>query len=191
MPRSPWSLVAVSLTSVLLATGCAPHVNVGNPRPNVDLPRSETSLALELDAAIPDTFKATSGGSSAPSTPVKEWRTTLERGFQNSFGPAFKTDGGKDLVLHLVEVVLEVAPTTEVDAAGSAVGSEAQIRYKARLVDAQGNVVRRSVGTVSSKRPVARSVDATRVAESAVESMYEKIAEDLFYNQAPVSESSR
>ncbi len=187
MPRSSWSLVVVSLTSVLLSTGCALSVKAGNPRPNVDLPESQASLALDLDPAIRDAFKAPSGDSLPPSD-VQAWRTTLERGFQNSFRSVFKAEGGSALVLKIVEADLMLAATAVDD--GGVAAAEAQVRYKARLVDAQGNVVRRSVGTVVSKRSATSRAGVTPVVESAVESMYEKIAQDLF-SEAPVSASAQ
>ncbi|MCY1017397.1 hypothetical protein [Pyxidicoccus sp. MSG2] len=180
MRRSSWSLAALSLTTVLLATGCTFSVAAGDPRPNIDLPESQASLALEMDPSVRDVFHVPSRSGVAP-TNVEAWRTTLERGFKNGFRSAFKTDGGKDLVLHIVEAELELVPA-EVQDNGGVVSTEAQVRYKARLVDAQGNVVRRSTGTVSSKRSTSRPKETTLIAESAVETMYEKIAQDIFSN---------
>lgn len=184
MPCSSWSLVAVSLTSALLSTGCAVGIHAGNPRPNVDVPESASSLALELDPAVRDTFQ-TSGDSGIP-LDVQAWRTTLERGFTNSFGSAVKTDGEKALVLQLVEADLVLVPSVLPSITGT-VAAGAEVRYKARLVDAQGNVVRRSVGTVASRRSTTNHSEVMRVVDSAVEGMYEKIAEDLFYTQAMAS----
>lgn len=180
MHRSSWSLTVVSLTAVLLATGCTLSVAAGDPRPNVDLPESQASLALEMDPSVRDVFQVP-GRSGINATNVEAWRTTLERGFKNGFRSAFKTDGGKDLVLQIVEAELELAPTA-VTSSGGAVAAEAQVRYKARLVDAQGNVVRRSTGTVTSKRSTSRGAEISLIAESAVETMYEKIAQDIFSN---------
>jgi hypothetical protein len=188
MHRSSWSLAAVSLTALLFATGCTLSVAAGNPRPNLDLPESQTALALELDPAVRDAFQIP-GRSGMNETHVEAWRTTLERGFSNGFRSSFKTDGGKDLVLQVVEAELEFAPTA-VTAKGGPVAVEAQIRYKARLVDAQGNVVRRSTGTVASKRSTSKAAEITSISESAVESMYEKIASDVF-SSATATDSVR
>ncbi|WP_164017803.1 LPS assembly lipoprotein LptE [Pyxidicoccus trucidator] len=187
MPRSSWSLAAVSLTAVLFATGCTLSVAAGDPRPNIDLPESQASLALELDPSVRDVFQVPARSGVVP-TNVEAWRTTLDRGFKNGFRSAFRTDGGKELVLQIVEAELELAPTA-VNEVGGAAAAEAQVRYKARLVDAQGNVLRRSTGTVASKRSTSQPGEITLIAESAVESMYEKIAEDLFNNRGTASDS--
>ena len=67
---------------------------------------------------------------------------------------------------------------------GQAAAAEAHVRYKARLVDSAGNVVRRSSGTVPSKRSTGDHNEYTLVAKSAVETMYERIASELFSDSA-------
>lgn len=68
---------------------------------------------------------------------------------------------------------------------------EAQIRYKARLLDGQGQVLRRSAGTVSSKKSITENRAATTAATDAVESLYEKISHDFFSDApAPAAEAS-
>lgn len=178
--------LAMVLSSLLLASGCTLSVAQGNPRPNIDLPESKAGLKLVMDESVRNTFEVPGRGGINKGE-VEQWRETLARGFQNGFGTAFQTNADpSELTLQLSEVELEFAPTA-VASHGGAVAAEAQIRYKARLVDAQGNVVRRSNGTVASKRSTGRADEVTLIAESAVESMYEKIAMDLFGDGASAS----
>lgn len=177
----------MTFLGVLLSLGCitAPVIQVAksSPKPNIDLPERNLSLGLTLDEQVKDTFKMPPA-SGIPETEVTQWRATLEKGFHNGLGTAFRTKEEKSqLMLQLVEATLEFVPSA-VNGYGQAAATEAHIRYKARLVDAGGNVVRRSTGTVASKRSTGDRDEFTLVAKSAVETMYERIASDLFSDSA-------
>ena len=58
----------------------------------------------------------------------------------------------------------------------------AQVRFKATVT--QGGVKRRVAGTAVSKKSIANINDVTAGTESAVESMYEAIARELFSDTA-------
>jgi hypothetical protein len=175
----------LALATLLLTNGCARAAVVqGQPRPNIDLPDQGTSLTLVIDEAVKDQFEAEVNGKLTVN--VSEWLATLKNGFHAGFDPAFRTNTDKaDLTLQLSEAVLSFAPTA-VGRYGSVAAAEAQVRYKARLVDAQGQVLRRSNGTVTSKRSVTQAEEITNISAGAVESMYEKIAQD-FFSQPPAA----
>lgn len=177
----------MTFLGVLLSLGCitAPvaHIAKSNPKPNIDLPERNLALSLVLDEEVKDAFKVPPR-SGIPETDVTAWRATLEKGFHNGLGSAFRTKEQKaELTLQLVEVQLEFVPSA-VNGYGQAAAAEAHVRYKARLVDAAGNVVRRSSGTVPSKRSTGHHTEFTLVAKSAVETMYERIASELFSDSA-------
>ena len=116
---------------------------------------------------------------------MQGWRTTLERGFRGAFASAFSlSDQPADLTLVVAEAELRFAPTSFARN-GRPISAEAQVRYKARLVDRQGAVLRRSAGTLASKRSASSPDDATPVAAEAVESMYERLAGELFAEEKP------
>ena len=131
-----------TLIVLALAAGCAtPKVEAGSPRPNVDLPKSERSLRLQLEAAVRDEYGSELYGATIP---VSGWRSTLERGFQSAFAGAFKlSDKNADLTVVVAEAELVFAGTAYTRT-GKPVSAEAQVRYKARLLDENGTVVRRS-----------------------------------------------
>jgi len=177
----------VIFLGVLLSLGCiatpVARVARSSPKPNIDLPERNLALGLTLDEQVKDAFKVPRR-SGIPETEVTAWRTTLERGFHNGLGTFFRTKEEKsELTLQLVEVDLEFVPSA-VNGYGQAAAAEAHVRYKARLLDAVGNVVRRSSGTVTSKRSTGDHNEFTLVALSAVETMYERIASDLFSDSA-------
>jgi hypothetical protein len=64
----------------------------------------------------------------------------------------------------------------------------AQVRFKARLFDRSGTLLGRCAGTAAAKRATGGPEGLTYVTDSAVESMYERIAHDLFARRpAPAS----
>ncbi|MFL5347720.1 MAG: hypothetical protein ACJ8AT_23270 [Hyalangium sp.] len=178
------SRVAIALVTWMLAQGCTLAVEQSQPRPNIDLPEKNASLALVMDKGVEDQYEADLDGKHPVN--VTGWRETLQNGFHSGFSSAFKTNADRaELTLQLNEAVLSFAPTS-LGRHGGIQAAEAQVRYKARLLDAQGRVLRRSTGTVSSKKSATDKEGLTTVASSAVESMYEKIAQD-FFSEAPAA----
>ena len=181
---------AVAL-SITLAGGCALTVGMANPRPNLDLPQSQQSLALNLDSNIHDEFSVPSQNG-VIGADFKGWRSSLENGFRSGFAESFKAAADKaDLTVAIVEAEPSFAPTSvAVNQYGSTIGAAsivAQIRYKARLLDASGNVVGRSAGTVRAKTSITNRFEATNTVANAIETLYEKLAEDLFHGPTPAT----
>ncbi|NTX07446.1 hypothetical protein [Myxococcus sp. CA040A] len=169
--------IVVALAALLFVSGCTVYVKRGAPRPNIDLAEQQATLGLVLESAVRDHFVVSN--EAASKLDVDQWRGTLEDGFRVGFGSAFRLDATPaDLKLQVLEAELSFAVT---DASVAAV--QAQIRYKARLVDAQGQVLKRSSGTVMSKRSAGLHRAATVLAANAVESLYEQISADFFTEQ--------
>jgi len=141
------------------------------------LPKTERTLRLQLEPAVRDAFGTEL---SAVTIPVNGWRTTIERGFRNAFADAFRlSDQTADLTVVVAEAELSFAATSYARN-GRPISAEAQVRYKAGLVDQQGAVLRRSAATVASKKSAGAPDEATPVAAMAIESMYEQITRELF-----------
>ena len=81
-------------------------------------------------------------------------------------------------MVQIVEASVELAPAA-VSVYG-VVAATVHVRYKARLLDAQGNVLKRSARTVTSKRATNDRNGMTELAADAVASMYETMAADFF-----------
>jgi hypothetical protein len=158
--------------AALVVASCAETVGAINPRPNVELAHREQRLGLALGPTVLDRFTV---GEPPGALEVTQWHETLRRGFRHAFDGAFRLTGGKDpadLTLVLVEMMPEygyLAPR----------GAFVQVRYKVRLLDRQGQVVRGTAGTADSKRAGMRYQTPELVA-SALESMYEQIAQEFF-----------
>lgn len=163
--------------ALLALVACArPEVLAGNPRPNIDLPRSTRTLRLQLQPAVQDVFVADLAGNKIP---VSGWRSTLESGFRNAFSDAFQVAEKADLTIEVAEAELSFNGTS-FDRMGRPISAEAQVRYKARLLDGSGAVLRRAAATVASKKSASSPQEATPVASGAVETMYEQLARELF-----------
>ncbi len=185
------SLVLAALGAIVYqgAMGCGVAVEIANPRPNIDLKESHQVLNLRLSSKIPNDFDMPT--INLMYTPhVSGWRSSLKRGFRNGFGEYFdlSPDARPDLVLEITEALPEIVMTQNATgytaggvyhSTGQAAGN-AQIRYRARLLDAQGRVLKKSFGTVPSKRTFTNIFEGTAVVESAVETLYEAVARDCF-----------
>jgi hypothetical protein len=163
------------LLPVGLLAACAISVHGAHPRPNIDLARSAHALSLQLDAAVPQDIEGTGAE-------VVGWRQTLSNGFHSGFAPFFDVSGRRnDLTLVIVEAWPQIMPT-ELNRFGGIATAEARVRYKARLVDASGNVVKRCTGTARGMTPFFSQAtiggDATDAIASGVAAMYEQIAKE-------------
>lgn len=171
----------LATVGLLLLGGCVMAVGQTSPRPNVFVDGGGRTLALSIWNTVRDEYKVPSQSGLAP-IDVKAWRTTLTAGFRNGFGGGFEIADSRhesDLTIELIEARLEVVPTAW-NAEGDPVAVAAQVRFKAQLLDASGQVLRRSARTVASKIPATDATEVSHAAGSAVEAMYEQIATDLF-----------
>jgi hypothetical protein len=177
--------LTLSLALLSLTAGCTLRAGLTFPHPNVELERSPRHLALKLDGAIRDQFEASFGSGPGPVN-VESWRETLANGFRHGLAPFFAAAPGANggMTLELIETQLSYVPAA-VTSAGGVVAVHAQLRYRARLLDAHGQVLQRLAGTALSKEPVTQGNHLTRAAGSAVEGLYENIASAFFSDEKP------
>ncbi|MGZ3459034.1 MAG: hypothetical protein ACXU86_11085 [Archangium sp.] len=169
------SLTRRLLPLLLLCTGCTVTVAQLNPTPNLDIAPTTQSLSLKLEDAVRDSSVVPYG---AWQLEVNNWRHSLERGFTNAFQNSHHLGNGPaELTLQL----LEVEPTLVFGSAGGdnskVIG---QLRYKARLLDAKGNIVKRLTGTAVGHKQALAMGELSLAVQSAVETMYEQIGASFF-----------
>ena len=85
---------------------------------------------------------------------ITHWRESVSLGFRNAFSPFFppSTAGGPQMTL-LIDVVRPTFVPVAVNSRGGAVVSTSQLQYRATLSDAAGQVVGRTVGNVTARKP--------------------------------------
>ena len=177
----PLLLVLVSMSA------CSLKIRAGNPRPNIAIVPRDTTMALVIADRVADTFvipqqNGIMGGS------VQGWHTTLRSGFGNGFNDVFRlSEGPADTTMSIDVAELEFVPAA-VSGYYGVIAVNAQVRFKATVT--QGGVKRRIAGTAVSKKSIANAAEATAGTVSAVESMYEAIARELFADTASVSSSA-
>jgi hypothetical protein len=161
---------ALVLATLALA-GCG-HLQVGpaTPTPNVAVAADKAPAALVLADAVADAFTVPETGS-IRAADVKGWRGTIEA----AYASAFPGTAGTGRRLELLSVVPSFAPA-QVSPQYGVVSVVAQVRYKARLLDASGAVVAVNAGTVSAREPTVHWSDCGPNAALAVEAMFEEIA---------------
>ena len=176
---------ALLLVPVSLLAACAVNqthrVGEITARPNVALKKSSQSIGLKLSDGVKDAWVSPRENGVGP-LEVTAWTTSLSAAFATAFADAFTIkNGDSDLVLDIQDAELKLVPGA-VDANGYVVSGAAQVRFKAQLLDRTGKQVAVTAGTSKSKTTCSAMDCAPSVAISAVESMYEAIAQDLFVN---------
>jgi hypothetical protein len=158
--------------------GCSMAVKKENPSPNIALDSSEKSLRLVLGENIKSNFEINNDG--IKKVVVESWRETLQAGFKAGFSDIFKLNKEAEHILRITKADLNVAPTSVVGGKyGAGVGSvSAQITFKAEVYRGKTKI-KTIANTVVSKVDATTPDGVSASAKSAVESMYEFIAENL------------
>lgn len=172
----------LSLLLVLLSTSaCSLKILAGNPRPNIAAVPRDSTMALVISSQVADAF-AIPQQNGIMGGRVQGWHTTLRAGFGNGFNDVFRlTEAPAETTMTIDEAELEFVPAA-VSGYYGVVAVTAQVRFKATVT--QGGVKRRVAGTAVSKKSIASRNEATAGTVSAVESMYEAIARELFADSA-------
>lgn len=175
--RTSHALASFILTGLL--GGCTLSISAVRPDPTVDLPASRTSLALAFGPRVRDRF-AISIQRGVFTIEVDSFHQTLASGFQAmvraSFAPA--TPDGADATLLLDDASVEEVPGYRT--------VSFVVRYRARVVDRAGRVLRRSFGSVESRGGLTWTNEGpgspSSLLGSTIAAMFEKIAADCFVN---------
>lgn len=116
-------------------------------------------------------------------TIVSSWKASLKNGFVSAFRESFSIHSeslDSDFALKLNRAELEIIP------AESGNGMSAMITFNAVLLDSNGKEISQMASTAYSKKSAvlffysANSSRAMEITNSAVESMYEMIAKEMF-----------
>lgn len=171
------SLISRLLLPLLLVCtpGCVLRVAELNPSPNLDLAPTSQNLSLKMEAEVRDSPVIAIG---AGRVEVTDWRHSLERGFTNAFKGSYSLGAGSTgLTLQLLEVEPDLVFGS---AGGDNSKATGQIRYKARLLDEKGDIVKRLTGTAIGHKEALSRDSVPLAIQSAVETMYEEIAASFF-----------
>ncbi len=154
----------------------------GDPRPRLPLTaRTGKSLRLVLGPSVGDHF-AVEDRDTMLRTEVHDLRRSLARGFENGFHAAFELvppGAPADYVLEIAALDLSLQ-SVEIGPFQQVLSARADVRYRARLLDAAGREVRASSGVVTSRSFAPQNRDVTDGVMSAVAKLYEAIERDCF-----------
>ena len=178
------------IAALAAASGCmtaamqeeAARVRTLDPRPLVDLPESHDAMKLELDSTIADSFVVPEQNG-VTAVPVEQWHASLHNGFKNGIGKFYQGDpSGPAWKLLLLNIQLDYVPTAVAVRGAQTMGAvavQARVRYVARVVDANENVVVRDQGEVFSTNHWTQSGGSSTTAAEALGAMYEHIAKQI------------
>ena len=174
--------VCTAVVACAVLWGCLPppiQVDLLEPRPNLALVNDrERTLSLSLGPGISDQFSVPAHDR-IPSTTVRSWQETLTNGFRAAFKPYFTVASPSELVVAIDRADIDWAPLG-VSGKGIVTAVQAQITYKARLLDSRRNTIAAAASTATSKSPAIDYDGLERCLTSAVETMYEDMAQQLF-----------
>ncbi len=166
------AMLVLAASASLALCGCSVPCGLvahgTDPRPATFLERHDARIALLLPPGPKSDFRAQGGYA------VTDFVDTLSRGFAAGFGDAYivsHQDPDRYLELSAVEVWFESGWRFDV----------AHVRYRARLLDRDHCELGRYAGDARSRRTC--SDDCTSSLESAIETMYEEIADHLFWEK--------
>ena len=159
----------------LALPACSTGIAQLDPTPNVMLMRSSQTLDFSVGAGVPDALavEVTGPGNGTPSSlKVTQWHQTLTNAFRNSIAGFFAPKkSSSDLTLRIVHA----DPSLERVGDGA---FRAHVRFQAELVDHDGKT-QKTWATTSVSRISSSMSDADVVVRSAIEAMYEEIANGM------------
>jgi hypothetical protein len=171
-------LAAAAAVSAL-ALGCSGPIMIGqmNPKPNFDLPSTQKTISLSFGPKVQDEFETRQDGIGV--IKFSNWKNSLQQGFKNGFEDylTIAESGESDYVLKILQTEPEFV-TAARTADNYIVSAVMQITYKAELYYLD-NKIASSAHTVRAKSSTANRDKAFENAKSAIESMYEVIADDV------------
>ena len=164
------------------------------PVPNVDIEPIKEKLYLEISEEVQDVF--IDRNPELKTLEINGWRASLSNGFMSAF-EEFDIVEEKGDAQRILRIYRATPSRTLVDMDSAQVAYPslrfgttydkvttvivgAQITYKARLLDAEGGILKRSASTVTSKNVATRRSETESILQSSIETMYETIAKDLF-----------
>jgi hypothetical protein len=182
------TLILIATLLATIPSYCALKITALNPKPNLALKSSNEKIFILIDKNVEDSYMIPKQGG-IKKTNVTDWHTSLINGFKNGFSDFFiiVDDASEaDLILKLSKAEIEWAPagTRTVVSGGSSstVVSHvrSQVTFNAQLVNKNGDILKQCANTVVSKKVAFKRKDINPNAASALESMYEYIANDFF-----------
>ena len=166
-----------------------------NPKPNIAINNHKEKIFLLIDENnIQDDFVAPAQNGT-PKTKISKWHTSLIKGFNNGFGEFFTIvddPSQADFILKLSKMDMEwmAASYKTVVSGGGGLSNQsstspnsfrAQITFKAQLINNHdGEIMKQCAATAVAKKVATRSKEVNPATASALESVYEIIAKDLF-----------
>ncbi|MBI5559402.1 MAG: hypothetical protein HY885_17395 [Deltaproteobacteria bacterium] len=162
-----------------------------NPIPNVDINPIKERIFFEIEESVQDTFWEYH--SELKPLEISNWRASLRNGFNSAF-KEFNIVNTKDEA-QLIFRIYDATPARtlaslsqseqqlypfRVSETVKTVVVSSQLTYKVRLLNVQGEILKRSNGTANSKKSGTTKYENDQIIASAIESMYESIAKDFF-----------
>jgi len=171
----------ILIAIIIILQGCALQVGLLNPKPNLDLKKTNQSIHFVIDNGIQNSFYIPKY-SGIKKSKVTDWRTSLKNGFNNGFKDFYKINTAKtnsDFILKLLKTDVKFIPTS-MSGYNNLTVLKVQIKFKAQLLNSAGEELNKVAGTAVSKKTINIKGQENKVVENAIENMYKIISEKFF-----------
>jgi len=169
------------LVGFIIIHGCALQVGLMNPKPNINLSKTNQSLYLALGNDIRDSFTIPEY-STVRNSKVVEWHASLKNGFKNGFGEFYTISDKRqnsDLILKLLKADVKFIPTT-VSGYSNTTILKVQIKFKTVLLNSKNEELSKITETAIAQKTINVKGQEDEAVENAIEIMYQIIANKLF-----------
>jgi hypothetical protein len=166
---------------IIILQGCAMQIGVLNPKPELNIPKTDQTLKLVINDKIENSFLIPEY-SGIKTSEVENWHTSLQNGFKNGFNGFFKIDQNNSnpaLTLKLLETNLKFVPTS-VSGYNNTTVLNVEIEFKAELLNDKNEELNVFEGTAKSEKTINVKGQETEAVENAIENMYQMIAAKFF-----------
>jgi hypothetical protein len=173
------------LSLLILFYGCSMTIKVLNPTPNVNIPETKSKIYLSFDGKVADHMEPVTINGRIWCH-ILDWHKTLQNAFNNSIGEYTKVTENKedaDYVLEIKKTEIDYETVSYVSNGIYTTSSSYVIHltYNASLYNKAGEKIATSTHTTFSKKNfMSGTINFTNGVQSAIESMFELIAKDIF-----------
>jgi hypothetical protein len=166
---------------LMIIHGCAMQIGSMDPAPKLNLTKTNSTLYLDISNHIKNAFKIPEY-SGVKNSEVKDWHTSLRKGFENGFKNFYTISQNKDhadLIIRLNQTDVQFTPIS-VSGYQNSTTLKAEIGFEALLLNQNDKVLKKITDIATAQKTINVKGQETEAVKNAIEIMYQKIAGEFF-----------
>ena len=169
------------IIATIFFQGCSMQVGLLNPKPKLDIPKSDQSLQLIIDNAVKNSYLIPEY-SGIKNSKVTNWRASLKNGFDNGFNNFYKirqNNTNSDFILKLSQADLKFIPAS-LSGYNNTTVLNVEIKFKAVLLNNNDEKLNSIDDIAVSEKTINVKGQEADAVGNAIENMYQTIAIKMF-----------